>query len=46
MIDLINEELIDAKQYLNIVTVDYDRAVTEGRIIALEWVLKRLPEEG
>ena len=46
MIDLVQEKLNDAKQYLNIVTVDYDRAVTEGRIIALEWVLKQLPEEG
>lgn len=47
MYDIILEEIEDCKQYLEVEgDNELDRPFYEGRIHALEWVLKQLPDEG
>jgi len=46
MISLVEDELREAQSSLDDSDNALDRAFHEGRIHALEWVLKQLPEEG
>lgn len=47
MQDIILAEIADCQQYLDVEgDNELDRPFYEGRIHALEWVLKQLPEEG
>jgi hypothetical protein len=47
MKDRIIKEIEDCQQYLEVEgDNELDRPFYEGRIFALEWVLKNLPEEG
>jgi hypothetical protein len=46
MISLVEDELRDAQSSLDDSDNALDRAFHEGRIQALDWVLRRLPSEG
>ena len=47
MIELVEDEIDDIKNYLEEQgSNELDRSFYEGKIEALEWVLKNLPEEG
>lgn len=46
MIDEVEDELREAQSSLDDSDNALDRAFHEGRIHALDWVLRRLPEEG
>lgn len=47
MREIIEAEIQDCQQYLDVEgDSELDRPFYEGRIHALEWVLKQLPDEG
>lgn len=47
MIELVEDEIDDIKNYLEEQgSNELDRSFYEGKIEALEWVLRNLPEEG
>lgn len=47
MIDLVEDAIEEDKKYLAQEGAnELDRSFYEGRIAALEWVLRNLPEEG
>ena len=47
MIELVEDEIDDIKNYLEEQgSIELDRSFYEGKLEALEWVLKNLPEEG
>lgn len=47
MIDIVEEEISDIKNYLSSEgSNELDRSFYEGKLEALDWVLRRLPEEG